>query len=84
MLLNAATALLMRFSNMVVGLLWALFITNPRYLNSFTFSIGNLLHVNSTAIFICMALVLPTFIYRPFKLQNISKALIIYYRPLES
>jgi hypothetical protein len=68
---------------MVDGLLCALFITNPKYLNSLTFSIGNLLHVKSTAILIYMALVFPTFIFKPFKLQNISKAFIIYYRPSE-
>jgi hypothetical protein len=50
-------------------------------LNSATFSIGKLLHLNSTAIFIYIALVFPTFIFRPFKLQNIAKAFIICYRP---
>ena len=40
-LLNAAFALHIRLSSMVVGLLFALLIIKPKYLNSATFSIGN-------------------------------------------
>jgi hypothetical protein len=67
---------------MVVGLLFALLIINPKYLNSATFSIGKLLHLKSTSMLIYMALVFPTLILRPFRLQNIAKAFIIGYRPL--
>ncbi len=81
MLLNAATALHMRLSKIVVGLVLALLIIKPKYLNSATFSIGKLLQVNSTAMFIYIALVLPTFIFKPFKLQNIANALSICYKP---
>jgi hypothetical protein len=81
MLLNAAVALLIRLSKMVAGLLFALFITNPKYLNSATFSSFKLLHLKSTCMLIYMALVFPTFILRPFKSQNVSNALIICYRP---
>jgi hypothetical protein len=44
MLLNAPTALQIRFSNIVLGLALALSIYKPKYLNSETFSIGRLLH----------------------------------------
>jgi hypothetical protein len=79
--LNAATALQIRFSNIVLGLAFALSINKPKYLNSETFSMGRLLHLNSTSMLIYMALVFPTLILRPFKLQNIAKAFSIYYRP---
>jgi hypothetical protein len=42
---------------------------------------GNLLHVKLQAILIYNALVLPTFILRPFYLQNFSKTEIINYNP---
>ena len=80
-LLNAATALQIRFSNMILGLAVALSITKPKYLNSFTFSIGKSLHINTTSMLIYMALVLPTLIFRPFSLQNIANAFNIYYNP---
>jgi hypothetical protein len=66
---------------MAVGLLNALLIYKPKYLNSVTFSMGNLLHVKLQAILIYNALVLPTFILRPFYLQNFSKTEIINYNP---
>jgi hypothetical protein len=66
---------------MIVGLAVALSITKPKYLNSCTFSIGRLLHINTTSMLIYMALVLPTFIYRPFSLQNMANAFIICYNP---
>jgi hypothetical protein len=81
MLLNAAIALHMRFSKIVVGLVLALFIIKPKYLNSATFSIGKLLQLNSTAIFIYIALVFPTLIFKPFKSQNSANALSICYNP---
>jgi hypothetical protein len=81
MLLNAAIALHMRFSKIVVGLVLALFIIKPKYLNSATFSIGKLLQLNSTAMFIYIALVFPTLIFKPFKLQNSANAFSICYKP---
>ena len=69
--LNAALPLHILLSNMAVGLLFALLIISPRYLNSCTFLIGMPLHTNSTSILIYMALVLSTFIFKPFILQNI-------------
>jgi hypothetical protein len=66
---------------MAIGLLNALWIYNPKYLNSATFSMGNLLHVKLQAIFIYNALVLPTLILRPFDLQKFSKIEIINYNP---
>jgi hypothetical protein len=44
----------------------ALFIINPRYLNSATFSISTFPHLNVSSIFIYIALVFLTFIYNPF------------------
>jgi hypothetical protein len=81
MLLNAATALQIRFSSIVVGLALALSINKPKYLNSETFSMGRLLHLNSTSMLIYMAFVFPTLILRPFYLQNSAKAFIKCYRP---
>jgi hypothetical protein len=66
---------------MAVGLLNALLIYKPKYLNSVTFSMGSVLHVKLQAILIYNALVLPTFILRPFTLQNFSKMEIITYSP---
>ena len=66
---------------MAVGLINALLIYKPKYLNSVTFSMGNLLHVKLQAIFIYNALVLPTLILRPFSLQKFSKIEIIHYNP---
>jgi hypothetical protein len=80
-LLNAPTVLHIRFSNIVHGLALALSIYRPKYLNSETFSIGRLLHLNSTSMLIYMAFVFPTLILRPFYEQNIAKAFIICCRP---
>jgi hypothetical protein len=44
MLLNAACAFKIRFSNIVLGLFFVLSITNPKYLKVATFSISLLLH----------------------------------------
>ena len=79
--LNAALPLHTLLSNMAVGLLFALLIISPRYLNSCTFLIGMPLHTNSTSILIYIALVLSTFIFNPFILQNISKAVSKCYSP---
>jgi hypothetical protein len=69
-LLNAACALFILFSNIVQGLLFALFMTSPRYLNSATFLISYEQQLKTTSIFIYIALVLETFIYNPFIAQN--------------
>jgi hypothetical protein len=65
-LLNAAYALYILLSNIVLGLFFVLSITSPKYLNSDTFSISLPLHLKMTSILICMAFVFFTFIYRPF------------------
>jgi hypothetical protein len=80
-LLNAALALHILLSNMAVGLLFALLIISPKYLNSCTFLIGRALHTNLMSILIYIAYVLSTFIYSPFILQNISKAVSKCYSP---
>jgi hypothetical protein len=80
-LLKAAFAFYILFSNIVLGLFLALSIIRPKYLNCATFSIFYLLHLKTTSIFIYIAFVLVTFIYNPFKLQNISKAVNICYKP---
>jgi hypothetical protein len=74
-------ALQIRFSNIVVGLALALSINRPKYLNYVTFSMGRLLHINTTSMLIYMALVFPALILRPFNLQNIAKAFTICCRP---
>jgi hypothetical protein len=81
MLLKAALALHIRFSNIVLGLFFSLSINSPKYLNFVTFSISRALLVNYTSILIYMALVLETFIYRPFFLQNNSNAVNKCYSP---
>jgi hypothetical protein len=81
MLLNAAVALQIRFYNIILGLAFTLSINRPKYLNSVTFSIGNLLHVKTTSMLIYMALVFPTLILRPFNSQNYANAFTICYRP---
>jgi hypothetical protein len=80
-LLKAAYAFYNLFSNMVLGLLFALFITNPKYLKSATFSIFTPLHLKMTSMFIYIAFVFLTFICNPFYLQNKSKAFSISYSP---
>jgi hypothetical protein len=80
-LLNAAVALQIRFYNIILGLALTLSINKPKYLNSVTFSIGRLLHIKITSMLIYMALVFPTFILRPFNLQNSANAFTICYRP---
>ena len=80
-LLNAALALHILLSNMAVGLLFALLIISPKYLNSCTFLICRALHSNSASILIYIAFVLSTFIYSLFNLQNISKAVSTCYSP---
>jgi hypothetical protein len=64
-----------------LGLALTLSINKPKYLNSVTFSIGRLLHIKITSMLIYMALVFPTFILRPFDLQNSANAFTICYRP---
>ena len=81
MLLNAALALQILFSNIVHGLLFSLLIINPRYLNSFTFSIDFYPHLNSTSIYIYIALVFFTFIIRPFISQKHLNAFNKFCRP---
>jgi hypothetical protein len=61
--------------------LLALFIISPKYLNSSTFLRGSPLHVKTVSILIYIAFVLPTLIFRPFSIQNYSKAPIMCYRP---
>jgi hypothetical protein len=78
---NAALVLQIRFSNIAVGLLLALFIISPKYWNSSTFLRGNPLHVKTVSILIYITFVFPTLIFRPFTLQNCSNAFIICYRP---
>jgi hypothetical protein len=65
-LLNAALALHNLFSSIVHGLLFALLITSPRYLNSDTFSISYPLQLKDTSMFIYIAFVFFTFIFNPF------------------
>jgi hypothetical protein len=64
-LLNAALVFPILCSNIAVGLLLALFIISPRYLNSYTFSSGFPLHKKIVSILIYIAFVFPTLIYRP-------------------
>jgi len=80
-LLNAALALLILFCNMAVGQVLALLIISPKYLNSATVFIGMPLQWNSASIFIYMALVLVTFIFSPFELQNDINIFSICYNP---
>jgi hypothetical protein len=80
-LLKAAYAFQIIFFNMVLGLLFALFFTNPKYLNSATFSFFTPLHLKMTSILIYIAFVFLTFIYKPYYLQNSSKASNIYCCP---
>lgn len=61
-LLKAAYAFYILFSNMVLGLFFALSITNPKYLNYDTFSISLSLHLKLTFILIYRAFVFFTFI----------------------
>ena len=81
MLLNAPFAFYNLFSNIVLGLLFFLSITNPKYLNSDTYSISILLLQKFTSILICIAFVFLTFICNPFSLQNFSKAFNSSYKP---
>ena len=72
-LLNAAFVLYILCSNIADGLLFALLIISPKYLNSYTFSRGLPLHLNWTSVFIYIAFVLPTFIFNPLLIQNFQK-----------
>lgn len=76
--LNAAYALLILYYSIDDGLLFALLIISPRYLNSSTFFKGYPLHLNTVSILIYMAFVLVTFIYSPLDWQNFSNTVIIY------
>ncbi len=80
-LLNAALALFSLFSSIVHGLLCALLITSPRYLNSDTFSISYPLQLKDTSMLIYIAFVFFTFIFNPFIQQNYQKAFNSNYRP---
>ena len=61
-LLKAAFALYILFSNIELGLFLALSIISPKYLNWATFSISYKLHLKTTSILIYNAFVLVTFI----------------------
>ena len=80
-LLNAALVLYILFSNIADGLLFTLLIISPKYLNSYTFSRGRLLHMNYWSILIYIAFVFPTLIFNPLVLQKFSKAFSICYSP---